>query len=447
MKRLEDFTKLKKPWGFEGVERREVRLKELVEDVKSGFALSKQKRIKINKDIGIPQLRPYNIANWNKIDLSELTFIPKNMNGVEEYFIIKYGDVLFNNTNSIELVGRAAVFRNAGGSYTYSNHITRIRVKKQVITPNFLSWYLNFLWNKGFFYMKATKWIGQAGISNKKLLQIKIPLPFRNGKQDLEIQKKIVEYIGANFSRIDKILGKKKKELEKLDELWESVLEQAFKPKEGEEWREMRLREVTKDVKSGFALSKQKRRKINVNNGFPQLRPYNIANWNKINFDELTYIPKSMAGIEEYFIKNDDVLFNNTNSIELVGRAAVYRGLNRNYTYSNHITRIRVKKQIITSDFLSWYLNYLWNKGFFYLKATKWIGQAGISNKKFLSTKIPLPFRNSKPDIEKQKEIANYLDNIYEKIKTLKEKNQKQIAQLEKMKESILDEVFNHENK
>ena len=170
MKRLEDFTKLKKPWGFEGVERREVRLKELVEDVKSGFALSKQKRIKINKDIGIPQLRPYNIANWNKIDLSELTFIPKNMNGVEEYFIIKYGDVLFNNTNSIELVGRAAVFRNAGGSYTYSNHITRIRVKKQVITPNFLSWYLNFLWNKGFFYMKATKWIGQAGISNKKLL-------------------------------------------------------------------------------------------------------------------------------------------------------------------------------------------------------------------------------------------------------------------------------------
>jgi len=58
--------------------------------------------------------------------------------------------------------------------------------------------------------------------------------------------------------------------------------------------------------------------------------------------------------------------------------------------------------------------------------------------------KIPISFRNSKPDIEKQKEIANYLDNIYEKIKTLKEKNQKQIAQLEKMKESILDEVFNH---
>ena len=59
--------------------------------------------------------------------------------------------------------------------------------------------------------------------------------------------------------------------------------------------------------------------------------------------------------------------------------------------------------------------------------------------------RISIPFRNNQPDIKKQKEIANYLDNIYEKIKTLKEKNQKQIAQLEKMKESILDEVFNHD--
>jgi len=61
--------------------------------------------------------------------------------------------------------------------------------------------------------------------------------------------------------------------------------------------------------------------------------------------------------------------------------------------------------------------------------------------------RISIPFRDNQPDIEKQKEIANYLDSVYEKIKTLKEKNQNQIAQLEEMKESILDEMFNHENK
>ena len=173
MKIKEIFTNPKKLWEVEGIEWRGVKLKEIVEDVKSGFALSKQKRKKINADNGIPQLRPYNIANWNKINFEELTYIPKNMSGAEEYFI-KTGDVLFNNTNSIELVGRATVYKELNGTYTYSNHITMIRVNKETITPDFLSWYVNFLWSKGFFYLKATKWIGQAGISNKKLLSIKI---------------------------------------------------------------------------------------------------------------------------------------------------------------------------------------------------------------------------------------------------------------------------------
>jgi len=71
----------------------------------------------------------------------------------------------------------------------------------------------------------------------------------------------------------------------------------------------------------------------------------------------------------------------------------------------------------------------------------------GINRRDYLNVKIPIPFRNGKPDLEKQKEIANYLDSVYEKIKSLKEKIQNQIIQLEEMKESILDEVFNHDGK
>jgi len=48
-------------------------------------------------------------------------------------------------------------------------------------------------------------------------------------------------------------------------------------------------------------------------------------------------------------------------------------------------------------------------------------------------------------DLERQKEIADYLDKIYEKIKSIKEKVQFQANQLDEMKESILNEVFNHD--
>ena len=37
------------------------------------------------------------------------------------------------------------------------------------------------------------------------------------------------------------------------------------------------------------------------------------------------------------------------------------------------------------------------------------------------------------------------IDSVYEKIKTLKERIQNQITQLEEMKENILDEMFNHD--
>ncbi len=75
------------------------------------------------------------------------------------------------------------------------------------------------------------------------------------------------------------------------------------------------------------------------------------------------------------------------------------------------------------------------------LKTTKTIGRMAHEeiNKRFpKSIKIPLPFLDNQPKLKKQKEIANYLDRVYKKIKALKEGIQKQINPLEKMKENIL---------
>ena len=292
-----------------------MKLGKVTKDVKPGFALSKQKRRKINANNGIPQLRPYNIANWNKINLDELTYIPKSMDGIEEYFI-KNDDVLFNNTNSVELVGRSAVYKGSDGKYTYSNHITRIRVKDQIIKPDFLSWYLNYLWNKGFFYLKATKWIDQAGVSNKKLISIKIPLPFRNGKPHLETQKKIVEYIETNFSRIEKILEKKKKELEKLDELWENVLEQAFKPKKGEEWREVRLGEVAHIIRG---VNFKKSEIVPINQGEAVITASHIQG-DRLIKENFIFVPSTKVKPEQKVKSGDIVIIMSTGSRTALGR-------------------------------------------------------------------------------------------------------------------------------
>ena len=428
--KLDDFIKEeKKPWEDEGIEWREVKIKKCIDDIKSGFALSKQKRSKITDKNGIPQLRPYNILNWNKIDFENVTYVPKNMEGIDDY-LIREDDVLFNNTNSIELVGRAAYVKEINGEYVYSNHISRIKAKKSVVLPEFLSWSINYLWLRGYFYVYATKWIGQAGLSNSRLKNVKIPLPFRNGKPDLETQRKIVEYIEANFSRIDGIIERKKRELERLDVLWESALEQAFRPKAGEEWHEYKLGDIANHFMGGTP-------KTDVSEYWGGDVPWISAKEIKDN----DYITIPTRYITKRGLKESNARIAPKNSILLVTTASVgniaIAGID--VAINQQITAI-IPNQAIWFKYLYYYL--LHNGARLMLRGRTTFTH--INQKIVKKIPILVPSRNGKPDLERQKEIAHYLDSVYEKIRMLKEKIQSQIGQLEEMKESILEEVFNH---
>jgi len=115
--------------------------------------------------------------------------------GREEY-ALEPGDVLFNNTNSVELVGKTCLIEAPirGG---FSNHMTRIRVNRDICIPRFLSLLLHSAWRKGQFTERATRWVGQAGINTKSLGDFEIPLP------PLEVQKEIVAEIEGYQKVID----------------------------------------------------------------------------------------------------------------------------------------------------------------------------------------------------------------------------------------------------
>ncbi len=283
-------------------------------------------------------------------------------------------------------------------------------------------------------------------LSKDKLASIEIPLPFRNGKPDLETQKKIVEYIEANFSRIDRILEKKKKELEQLDELWESVLEQAFKPKGREEWREVRLRRIVSLLRNGLTYKQFYR--FPKENTVPVARIETIAN-EYIDKNSLGFLDtKSLSEeiINNWRLVEGDILFSHINSLPHLGKTAIYRGDPPYLLHGMNLIIIRLIKQIAFPEYINYFLRLLRSKGIFAFLAKKAINQASINQRTLKNLKIPLPFHNNQPDLEKQKEIASYLDRVYEKIKVLKERIQNQINQLEEMKESILDEVFNRED-
>ena len=85
------------------------------------------------------QLRPTNIDNYGRLYFDQNIYIDSAECEKRKDDLFQKGEVLFNNTNSQELVGRAAlVLKDL--DYGFSNHITRIRVKEDLILSEWLAY-------------------------------------------------------------------------------------------------------------------------------------------------------------------------------------------------------------------------------------------------------------------------------------------------------------------
>ena len=168
-----------------------VELGEIADEIKAGFACGKGRT---GKD-GIPHLRPMNITEDGRFTWDGLKRISEeDYRGRESYALVP-GDVLFNNTNSKELVGKTCLIseRINGG---YSNHLTRIRVSEELYEPYFLTLMLQDSWRNGAFLVRSNKWIGQAGVNVKSLSGFKIPMP------PLDVQRAVVAEVDAERAMV-----------------------------------------------------------------------------------------------------------------------------------------------------------------------------------------------------------------------------------------------------
>lgn len=143
----------------------------VVEDIQPGFAQKPGE-----KDEGTTsQIRTHNVTPDGKISLEGIKHITASEKELARYSLT-VGDVVFNNTNSEEWVGKTAVFDREGG-YVFSNHMTRLRAHRDLVCPEYLAGYLHLLWSMGYAKTRAKRWVSQAGIESNTLASFKIPLP------------------------------------------------------------------------------------------------------------------------------------------------------------------------------------------------------------------------------------------------------------------------------
>jgi restriction endonuclease S subunit len=159
-------------------------------------------------------------------------------------------------------------------------------------------------------------------------------------------------------------------------------------------------------AKSGFGVGRQDQ--AEENNGILQIRPTNIIDYGILNFDRNVYVPFDLIPSNSHFLQNGDVLFNNTNSQELVGKTAIYFSHDeRIMTYSNHITVLKVNAKKIKLEYLWILLNIYQENKIFFTICTNWNNQSGVGIDLLKSLKIPVPTIKEQNQIV-EKMIAAY---------------------------------------
>ncbi len=198
---------------------------EVTEYLKAGFAAGKQEQSE-DKVAGIIQIRPTNIDEEGQLYFNKNIYLKSEYLDTKKDEIIQKSEVLFNNTNSQDLVGKTTYF-DLECPHFCSNHITRIKIKENVVSPQYLTVILNLYQKKKIFFNICTNWNNQSGVNIELLKTVKVPIP------PLSIQNQIVEIMQLAYSQ------KKQKEAEAqrlLDSIDGYVLDElGIKPPEVEE--------------------------------------------------------------------------------------------------------------------------------------------------------------------------------------------------------------------
>ena len=222
--------------------------------------------------------------------------------------------------------------------------------------------------------------------------KITIPLP------SIEMQKNILNKLNGH-----------KKVLEKAHEFEASIFKAGIDDSYFEEGEEITLKEICKDSQYGTS-EKADAKEIE---GIPILRMNNLTYEGELNLDDLKYIHFSKGDKNKFLLKEGDILFNRTNSQELVGKTALFN-ISKEFVFASYLIRVRIDNKKALPEYVVYYMNSNKIKKKLFSMAKASVNMANINAREMLSIPIQLP------SLEKQREVVSALEIQFKTLHMLK---------------------------
>nr|WP_280907984.1 restriction endonuclease subunit S [Cupriavidus sp. LEh25] len=362
----------------------------------------------------MPVLRMGNLQG-GKIDWNDLVYTD------DEREIAKYalrpGDVLFNRTNTIDLVGKTSIYCGEEPAI-FAGYLIRINAKKDLLDSCFLNYTLNTEFAKKYSLKVLSVAVGQANINGQKLKTYPIPLPPTVGEQSAIAAT--LNDVDALLSGLDKLIAKKRglKQAAMQRLLTGKTRLPGFKLKAGtkqtdagvipEDWDVSPVgREF--DVKLGKMLDAEK----NVGDLKPYLGNRSVQ-WNQIDVSDLQLMRMTRSDMERFRLRKGDLLVCEGGE---VGRAALWDEPIEECYYQKALHRLRPLRGFDSRLMVE--MLHLWSNAGTLDNYVTQTSIAHLPREKFLEVPMPVP------PLSEQSAIAEVLSDMNSDLSLLEARRNK----------------------
>jgi len=380
-------------------------LGEISESIQYGFTQSSNSEV-----VGPKFLRITDIQN-GLVDWESVPYC----NCDEEKFLLKDGDILFARTGAT--TGKSYLVKNPPRSI-FASYLIRVQLSQSIYSP----FIFQYFQTKNYWSQIKQNITGstQGGFNASKLSDLKIPLP------SLPIQQQIAKIL----EKADQAKQKRKE----ANELTEQFLQSAFIEMFGDpinnpkRWNTEQIGNAIKYSEYGTSKKSNK-----VGAGYPILSMSNITNDGRIDLTNISYVELNKNEFSKLKLIHGDVVFNRTNSTELIGKTA-YWDKDLDFVIASYLVKLQLKPNH-NPIWFSYLLNTKYFKNLFALKCKKAVNQSNISPtllKEFTMYSPPLPL---------QQQFAG----LVQKTEALKEKQKKSETELENLFNTLMQKAFKGE--
>jgi type I restriction enzyme S subunit len=270
--------------------------------------------------------------------------------------------------------------------------------------------------------------VGQQRVPKQYLEEHQFPLP------PLAEQRRVVAKLDVLADRIARARGELDRTILLASNLRAATLRSVFSGELAQSWRRAAVEEILTEGLIGLVRSKEDQQST----GTPYIRMNHYDLEGRWNDDKLTYVSCSEGELRRFSLREGDVLFNTRNSVELVGKVAIWPGSKGTFVYNNNLLRMRFREGIL-SQFVGRYMMSPLFQGALAQYKSATTSVAAIYQRSLYKLPVPLP------PLEEQHEIVTRIELAFARADRLEAEATRGRALLDRLESSILAKAFRGE--